>query len=450
MTSVYAERRQQLYQRLGPRGVAIVQGAREIRRNGTNTFRFRQASDFLYLTGFEEPDAIAVFTPGKAKRFTIFLKPRDLMRENWTGKRLGVEEAEALGADQAFSTSELDAKIGELIDGCDEVFIHSGEDVELDGLLIRTLRRLRQNERNGSRSPHSVRDLALALHELRLVKDDEGFARMRRAAAVTAEAHVAAMRAARAGRREYEIEALIDYVFRTHDGCCGYDTIVGCGNNATTLHYTGGRDTLQAGQILLVDAGCEVQHYTADVTRSYPIGDSQPSFTTEQRRLYELVLASQAAGIAAAKPGATIEDVHDACVRVATAGLVELGLLEGDPAELIAKNQHRCFYVHRTSHFLGMDVHDVGSYFPGSDGSARRLTPGMVFTVEPGLYIRHDAELPAACAGYRGLGIRIEDDILITEGRAASDPGHEVLTREIPKDPDELLRIVGSGITITL
>lgn len=446
MTSLYAERREQLYQRLGARGAAIVLGAREIRRNGTNTFRFRQASDFLYLTGFEEPDAIAVFTPGKSKRFTMFLKPRDLMRENWTGKRLGVEEAEALGADQAFATSELDTKIGELIDGCDELYVHSGEDAELDALLTRTLRRLRQNERNGSRPPHSVRDLALALHELRLVKDAEGFARMRRAAAVTGEAHVAAMRAARAGRREYEIEALIDYVFRTHDGCCGYDTIVGCGNNATTLHYTAGRDTLQAGQVLLVDAGCEIQHYTADVTRSYPIADGRPTFTTEQRGLYEVVLASQAAGIAAARPGATIEDVHDACVRVATAGMVELGLLDGDPAELIAKNEHRRFYVHRTSHFLGMDVHDVGSYFPGS--AARVLLPGMVFTIEPGLYIRHDAELKAGCDGYRGLGIRIEDDVLITGD--AGNVGHEVLTRDIPKDPDELLRIVGSGITISL
>lgn len=452
MSSLFADRRQRFYERLGSGAAAILPGAREIRRNGTNTFRFRQASDLLYLTGFEEPDAFAVFTPGKPKRFTLFLRARDPMRENWTGRRLGTGEAVAtLGADQAFDLSELDTRLPELLDGCAEVYTHSGEDRETDELLLRSLRRLRGNERNGSRSPHRILDLAAALHEERLIKDAEALRCLRQAAAITAEAHQLAMRAARAipGRREFEIEALVDFAFRRRDGLTGYDTIVGCGNSATTLHYTGGRAELQAGQILLVDAGCEWGGFTADVTRSYPVApaDGGPAtFTPEQRRLYDVVLAAQLAGIACAKPGATIEEIHDACVQVATAGLVELGLLHGDPAELIAKNEHRRFYVHRTSHFLGLDVHDVGFYFP--DGEPRRLLPGMVFTIEPGLYIRSDAELPSQLAdklaGYRGTGIRIEDDVLITAD------GHEVLTAAAPKQPDELLALVGTGVNVTM
>lgn len=450
-SSPYAERREQFYQHLGMRTAAVLVGAREVRRNGTNTFRFRQASDLLFLTGFEEPDVVAVFTPSKPKRFTLFVAPRDPVREQWTGRRLALDEATSrLGADQAFPLSELETRLYELIDGCTSVYVHPGADSEFDGLLMRVIRRLAQNERNGGRAPRNICDLATVLHELRLVKDADALARMRRAASLTGEAHRMAMAAARPGRREYEIEALIDYVFRRGDGFTGYDTIVGCGENATTLHYTGGRDELCAGRMLLVDAGCEWGGFTADVTRSYPVppADGPPAFTPEQRRLYDLVLAAQAAGIACARPGATIEEIHDACVRVATAGLVELGLLCGDPAELIAKNLHRRFYVHRTSHFLGMDVHDVGLYFP--DGAPRRLLPGMVLTIEPGLYVREDADLPGTAAGYRGTGIRIEDDVLITEVSSASSAGHEVLTRDIPKQPDELLRLVGTGVTIAL
>ncbi len=457
MSSPFAERRERFYERLGPRAAAIVFGAREVRRNGTNTFRFRQASDFLYLTGFEEPEAVAVFTPGKPKRFTIFVHSRDLVREQWTGKRLGLDEAPArLGADQALDLGELETTLYELLNGCDELYVLSGEDSENDALLMRVFKRMRLNERNGARSPRRILDLALALHELRLRKDADALYRMRRAAAITCEAHLLAMGAAREslhgeGRREYEIEALIDYAFRRRDGFTGYDTIVGCGNNATTLHYTDGRGVVRAGEMLLVDAGCEWGGFTADLTRSYPVApaDGRPAvFTPEQRRLYELVLTTQRAGIARARPGATIEEIHDTCVAVATAGLVELGLLSGDPDDLIAKNHHRRFYIHRTSHFLGMDVHDVGLYFP--DDEPRRLLPGMVITIEPGLYIRKDAELPAGCEAYRGMGIRIEDDVLITEVKSAADPGHEVLTAAVPKDIDELLPLIGKGATITL
>jgi Xaa-Pro aminopeptidase len=450
MQSIFESRRASLYERLGSGAAAILVGAKEVRRNGTNTFRFRQSSDLLYLTGLHEPDAVVVFTPGKARRYTVFLRPRDPVREHWTGRRLGPEDAaEKLGADQAFGLNELETRLYDLCDGCSEVLWHLGEDVETDAMLMRVLRRLAGNERNGARPPYRTAALSTVMGELRLVKDDDALTRMRRAAAITAEAHVLAMRAARAGRREYELEALIDYAFRRNDGCAGYDTIVGCGNNATTLHYTGGRDELADGQLLLVDAGCEWDGYTADVTRTYPVAgkDKPAGFSLPQRRLYDLVLAAQKAGIAAARPGATVEDIHDACVRVATAGLIELGLLSGDVTENIEKNHHRRFYVHRTSHFLGLDVHDVGFYFPG--GEPRRLLPGMVLTIEPGLYIREGADVPEPARRFCGLGVRIEDDVLITEAEGGG-PGHEVLTRDIPKEPDELLRIVGSGVTLSL
>ncbi len=448
----YAERRERFYKRLPAQAAAILIGAAEVKRNGSNTHRFRQASDLLYLTGFEEPDAVAVFTPGKPKRFTLFLRARDTVREQWTGRRLGLDEAvEHLGADQAFDRSELETRLYELLDGCSEVHSHISDDESSDALLLRVLRRLRQNERNGARAPQHIVDLASTLHEERLIKDAAALTCMKKAAAATTEAHFAAMRAARPGRREFELEALIDYIFRRHDGFPGYDTIVAGGNNATTLHYTGGRDALRPGEMLIVDAGCELGGFTADVTRSYPIptADGRPAeFTDAQLRLYEVVLAAQRAGIECARPGATIEDIHHACVAVATAGLRDLGLLRGDLSQLLAEHQYRRFYIHRTSHFLGMDVHDVGHYFPG--GPPRRLLPGMILTIEPGIYIRADANLLPGLDAYRGIGIRIEDDVLITEPDGPLGTGHEVLTRDVPKDPKELLPLIGSGLRLDL
>lgn len=448
----YAQRQAQLFARLGPQAVLILPGAREQRRNGTNTFPFRQSSDLLYLTGFDEPDALAVFsTVGGAGKFILFLKARDKVREQWTGRRLGTEEAPAkLGCHGAHDVSELEPQLTSLIDGSQTVYAPLGDDEAFDALLLRAVKKLRQNERNGGRAPLRLADVSTLLHELRMHKDADSLQRMRRAAALTCEAHLCAMAAARAGRHEYEIRALIDYTFARANGTPGYDTIVGAGENATILHYTSCSGLIAPGSLLLVDAGCEWGYHTADVTRTYPVAGadgSPPRWSRAQRSLYEVVLAAQQAGIATARPGCTIEEVHAACVKTATAGLVELGLLPptADLNDLIERGEYRRYYVHRTSHFLGMDVHDVGRYFP--EGSARVLQPGTVFTIEPGLYIRADAEVPAGCEDLRGCGVRIEDDVLLLPPGSGAD--REVLTAACPKDPDELLAVVGRGLTLS-
>lgn len=449
MSLPYARRRAEFLARLGPRAVAIVPGAREVMRNGDNAYRFRQPADFFYLTGFPEPDAVAVFAPDHAARFTLFLRPRDPERETWTGRRAGLEGGCArYGAEQALDIRELEERLFELLHGADSVYLHLGENVELDTLVLRVVARLRKAERSGARAPLRLVDVGPLLHEMRLLKDDDGLRHMRRAVAITAEAHQLAMRATRAGRFEYEIEALIDYTFRKYEGVPGYGTIVGGGDNATVLHYVENLEVLRAGQILLVDAGCEWRGYTGDVTRSYPIPapGERARFSPAQRKLYEVVLRAQLAGIQHARPGSTVEEIHAICSRHLTEGLVELGLLSGDPETLYLSGAHRRYYLHRTSHWLGMDVHDVGRYFPGQStephDAARRFEPGMILTIEPGLYVREDDR--DAPAELRGTGIRIEDDVLITP------TGHEVLTRDIPKHPDELEALIGTGATLSV
>ncbi len=424
--NVYAARRQQLMEKIGPRAVAIIGGKRLSVRNSDVEHRFRQTSDLWYLTGFTEPEALAVIAPGRAEKLTLFVRPRDPERETWTGRRAGVDGAkQKFGADQAFTIGEVESELPKLLDGADEVLFVPGEDGELDHLVLSTLAHLRQAERRGMRAPRRIQDLRWTLHELRLLKDADALAKMRRAVEVTRQAHTAAMRAARDGVKEYEIEALIDYTFRRNGGHPGYGTICGGGVNATILHYVDNDQPLKKGELLLVDAGCEIEGFTADVTRTYPIG---ARFSPAQKRCYELVLAVEKACVAAVKPGHTIDAIHEQAVELLTRGMVDLGLLQGDVRELIDKGAYKRFYMHRTSHWLGMDVHDVGIYAP--DGKSRPLEAGMVLTVEPGLYIAEDASDVAA--EYRGIGIRVEDDILVT------DDGHENLTISIPKEVAEL------------
>jgi Xaa-Pro aminopeptidase len=425
-TSVYAARRQALMERLGGKTVAVVGGKRPTLRNGDVENRFRASSDLWFLTGFTEPEALAVIAPGCEKRFTLFVRPRDPERETWTGRRHGLDGArEKFGADQAFPVENLAKELPKLLDGADEVQYIPGDDRAIDELILQALNELRAGERRGMRAPTRIGDLRKTLHEIRLIKDDDALEKMRRAAAITAEAHTAAMRAARGGVSETEIEALIDYTFRRRGGLPGYGTIVGGGNNATILHYVDNCDALTAGQLLLVDAGCEVDGFTADVTRTYPIG---ARFSPAQRRAYEIVLDAEKRCIAAVRPGATVDGIHAMAVEILTRGMVELGLLHGEPAQLIESGAFRKYYMHRTSHWLGMDVHDVGAY--ALDGQPRPLAAGMVLTVEPGLYVPLEDE--TAPAALRGLGIRIEDDVLVTAD------GHEILTRAIPKEPDEI------------
>jgi Xaa-Pro aminopeptidase len=424
--NVYAARRQQLMEKIGPRAVAIIGGKKLSVRNSDVEHRFRQTSDLWYLTGFTEPDALAVIAPGRAEKLTLFVRPRDPERETWTGRRAGVDGAKAkFGADQSFPVESIASELAKLLDGAEEILYVPGEDRDLDELVLSTMAHLRQAERRGMRAPRRIADLRWTLHELRLIKDADALAKMRRAADVTRQAHTAAMRAARDGVKEYEIEALIDYTFRKNGGHPGYGTIVGGGVNATILHYVDNTEPLKQGELLLIDAGCEVDGFTADVTRTYPIG---AKFSPAQRRCYELVLAVEKACVAAVKPGNNIDAIHDQAVELLTRGMIDLGLLRGELRELIDKAAYKRFYMHRTSHWLGMDVHDVGIYAP--DGKSRPLQPGMVLTVEPGLYIAEDANDVAA--EYRGIGIRVEDDILVTAD------GHENLTISIPKEVSEL------------
>jgi Xaa-Pro aminopeptidase len=431
--NVFATRRQQLMERIGPRAVALVGGKKLSVRNSDVEYRFRQASDLWYLTGFTEPEALAVIAPGRAEKFTLFVRPRDPERETWTGRRAGIEGAQSrFGADQAFSIETVAAELPRLLDGAEEIWYVPGDDAELDRLVLQTFAHLRASERRGMRAPRRISDLRWTLHELRLLKDADALAKMRRAVEVTREAHTAAMRAARDGVHEYEIEALIDYTFRKAGGHPGYGTIVGGGVNATILHYVDNAEPLRRGELLLIDAGCEIDGFTADVTRTYPIG---ARFSPVQRRCYEMVLEVEKACVAAVRPGNTIDGIHAQAVEMLTRGMIDLGLLSGSVQENIDKGTFKRFYMHRTSHWLGMDVHDVGIYAP--EGASRPLQPGMVLTVEPGLYIAEDASDIAA--EFRGIGIRVEDDVLVT------DAGHEILTSSIPKEVSDLEQLTANG-----
>jgi Xaa-Pro aminopeptidase len=401
----------------------LVFGAPHHSRNGDAEYRYRQSSDLWYLSGWEDPESAALLRPGSDHPFILFVQPKDRSREVWTGFREGLEGARArFGADAAFPYAELSARLPELLAGWTTLHYAWGEDGTRDSTVFRAVSGLgRVAARNGLATPHHLIDARRILGELRLKKDADEVALLRRAADITAEAHVAAMRLGRPGVAEYEVEAEIDGLFRRRGGNGpGYTTIVGGGTNACVLHYITNREPLRAGDLCLVDAGCEYANYTADVTRTWPVSGR---FSGPQRRLYEIVLASQIAAIDAVRAGRPYKAMHDAAVRVLTEGMVDVGLLDGDVETLILEEGYRRYYMHGTGHWLGLDVHDAGAYHVG--GSSRPLEPGMVVTVEPGLYIPPD-DLRAPEA-FRGIGIRIEDDILVTDG----DP--DVLTAACPK-----------------
>jgi len=427
--SVYARRRAAYMEAIGPAAVAVVHAPPEQLRNGDAHHPYRQSSDLYYLTGFREPEATLVLRPGAdQERVVLFVRPRDREREIWDGRRAGVEGAVAgYGADAAYPAGELAERLPALIGNVDDLYHGLGLDPEFDALIGRILAEQRQRERKGQRAARRVVDPREVLHEMRLRKSPDEIALMRKAAAITAEAHRAAMKAAGDGINEHEIAALIDYTFRRRGGAGpGYQSIVGAGDNATILHYVENDQPMRGGDLCLIDAGCEYQFYTADVTRTFPVGGR---FGDAQRRCYELVLASQKAAIEMCKPGATIDGIHERVVEILTQGMVDLGLLEGPAADRIADGAYKKFYMHRTSHWLGMDVHDVGNYGAG-EASSRPLEPGMVITIEPGLYVARDSE--GVPDELRGIGIRIEDDILITPN------GHENLTSAAPKEVAEV------------
>jgi Xaa-Pro aminopeptidase len=427
---LHADRRARILEEMERRGggVMLLPAADEKQRNADSEYLFRQDSDYAYAVGLDEPMGCAVLVAREGERkLVLFVRPRDREKEIWNGVRVGVEGAKAIvGADEAFTVAEMDAKLAELLERAPTLWFKVGADPAWDQRIARVLGELRAGARTGKRPPEAIVEPGRILHELRLVKTPEEIARLRKAAQITAEAHMAAMRDGSAGRREHQVQAEIEYAFRRRGGAGpGYGTIVASGPNSTILHYRAGDAVLEDGQVCLVDAGGEYDWYTADVTRTFPVSGE---FTKAQRDLYDLCLAAQKEAIEAVKPGVTVDELHDATVRRLTEGLIGLGLLQGTVDERIADKAFRKYYMHRTSHWLGMDVHDVGDYYV--DGKSRALVAGMVLTIEPGIYVAADDE--TAPAEMRGVGIRIEDDVLVTES------GHDDLTAAVPKEVAEV------------
>jgi len=426
----FARRRKRVLAALGADAVAIIPAASEQLRNRDTHYIFRQSSDFRYLTGFDEPDAFLVLAPKHELGASIlFVRPRDAAREQWDGRRAGVAGAlKQYGVDQAFTLDEMDAKMPELLAGREQVFAPLGEDIGFAQRLFGWLAAVRRLQRAGVKAPSAWQDSAPVLHEMRLFKDEDELKVLREACRISALGHIAAMQACRPGAAEYQLEAELLRTFRQHGGEAAFPSIVAGGQNACILHYTENRDTLKQGELVLVDAGCEWGGYCGDISRTFPVGGR---FSDAQRDVYNVVLAAQQAAIDAVRPGASFDQPHQAAVQVLTEGLVDLKLLKGKVSKLIEKEAYKRFYMHKTGHWLGMDTHDVGAY--KVDGAWRPLEPGMVLTVEPGLYIDAGRDVPKEL---RNIGIRIEDDVLVTR------EGHEVLTEAVPKSVEALEAMV--------
>ncbi|MFZ5656243.1 MAG: aminopeptidase P N-terminal domain-containing protein [Pseudomonadota bacterium] len=423
----YARRRRQLMRLAGDDAIVIVPAAAERVRSRDTHFPYRQDSDLLYLTGFPEPDAVLALIPGRAHGEAIlFCRERDPEREGWDGPRAGPEGAvEAFGVDDAYPITDLDDILPGLLEGRSRVYYHFGRDKDFDLKLIGWLNRVRAQVRSGAQPPHEFLELGHLLDEMRLFKDAGELRLMQKAADVSIAAHEAAMRAARPGITEYQLQAELEYVFRRHNAVPAYECIVGAGANACVLHYRANAATARDGELVLIDAGAEVQGYAADITRTFPVNGR---FSAPQRALHELVCDAQAAAMAKARPGEVWDAIHEAAVATLSEGLLRLGLLEGRLEKVIADGAYKRFYRHKTGHWLGLDVHDVGDY--RVDGQSRLLEPGMVLTIEPGLYIGADDR--TVDPKWRGIGIRIEDDVLITRA------GCRVLTDALVRRADEV------------
>ncbi len=424
---MYREHRQRALTALRARGAAaVIPTATSKVRNHDAEYRFRPDSDFWYLTGFGEPDSVLVLLPATASephdRSLLFLRDKNRDEEIWSGRRLGVGAApSALGVEQSFPIAELWTRLGELLKGYASVVYRAGLDEARDRQMFGVLAKLRAQPRLPQPVPLEIVDPALVIHELRLKKSDGELASMRRAAAITAEAHAESMARARPGASEGEIDALLHYTF-VRRGAKGpaYTNIVAGGANACILHYVENDQPLRDGELLLIDAGSEVDYYASDVTRTFPINGT---FSREQRELYQVVLDAQLRAIDEVRPSAPFTAAHDVAVRTLCEGLVRIGLLNGSVESIVESGSYKRFYMHRTGHWLGLDVHDCGAYV--QNGASRKLEAGMIVTVEPGLYVAPDDE--TVDARWRGIGIRIEDDVLVTAD------GREVLTAAIPK-----------------
>lgn len=430
MTDPYRERRERVLASLGDACLVLPSAPVHIRNNDVE-HEYRQDSDFYYLTGFDEPSSVLVLR-AEAPRVVLFVRPRDPERETWDGLRAGVDGAKALGADEAFPINELAAELPKLLENSSRLYYRLGHDRGFDDRVLAALDVVRGRAKLGKWWPVQIVEPGTLVHEMRSIKSEHELGLLRRSMEISAEAHLAAMAKTRPGCYEYEIEALLRSIFRKHGAeRPAYEPIVGSGPNATILHHRKNDRRMNDGEVLLIDAGCEYGYYAADITRTFPVSGR---FSPAQRDLYEVVLEAQRASIEATRPGATLDDVHAASVRVLTEGMVRLGLLGEPVSEAIEKQTYKRYYMHRTSHWLGMDVHDVGPYF--DHGKARPLGAGQVLTIEPGLYVRaDDSDAPAQ---FRGIGIRIEDDVLVTAG------GCEVLSEAVPKTVADIERATAS------
>ena len=419
---------------MGRDAIAIVPAAPVRHRNNDVEYAYRQDSDFHYLTGFGEPESVAVLVPGREQaEYILFVRDRDPARETWDGRRAGPAGARRIhGANDAFPITDMDEILPGLMENRAKVFYAMGFYPEFDQRVVGWVNGLRTQARNGRHPPQEIVALDHVLHELRLHKSRAEIGLMRESARIAARAHVRAMRFCRPGRMEYEVMAELVHEFRLHNTDTSYHPIVGGGANSCILHYHENDQRLREGDVLLIDAGCEYQCYASDITRTFPVGGR---FTPEQRGVYEVVLEANLAAIAKVRPGNHWNEPHEAAVRVITHGLVRLGLLKGRPAKLERDGAYRRYFMHRTGHWLGMDVHDVGDYKIGD--AWRVLEPGMVLTVEPGIYI------PVGARGvpkrFQGIGVRIEDDVVVTR------TGAEVLTEGAPKDPDEIEALMSAS-----
>ena len=421
--SEFKKRRKLLMQRVGKGNIALISSADVRIRNRDVDYPFRQDSDFYYLTGFNEPDALAVFIPGREQgEYILFCREFDKKKALWEGAHSGVEGAtKHYAADDSFPIDDVDEILSGMLENQNKVFYPMGRDSDLDHSLQAWIKHIRSQSRSGVVAPAEIASIEPILHEMRLFKSSAELELMRRAANVTAQAHVKAMQLCKAGRYEYQIEAdIVHHFMQAGLRAVAYPSIVAGGKNACVLHYTANSDKLKNGDLLLIDAGAECDHYAADITRTFPISGK---FNEPQAQLYQLVLDAQLAAIEQLQPNTPWNAAHDASVEVMTKGLVKLGLLKGSVKKLIKDEKYKQFYMHRIGHWLGMDVHDVGDYKLNQEW--RTLQAGMVLTVEPGLYISENCK--TVDTKWRGIGIRIEDDVLITK------TGHEILTDGVPK-----------------
>lgn len=424
----YQKRRKQLMQKIGPSGILILPSAPMAHRNGDYHFPYRQNSDFYYLTGFEEPESVVILAPKRKEgEFILFNRPKNRDEEIWEGIRAGQEGARKIyGANESFPIADLEKKLPELLIGRDAVHYTLGLDKNFDRILLKAINKIRGKIRNGLQPPLSFVDITDTVHEMRLIKSPAEIAIMRKAAEISVDAHLKAMQTCKPGISEYQLEAELHYEFNRQGARFpAYTSIVGNNGNSCILHYTENNQKIAKEGVVLIDAGCEYKNYASDITRTFP---ASGKFSPEQRAIYDIVLEAQIAGIKAIRPGSPWNSVQDVIVKIITQGLKDLGLLKGNLSDLIEKQAYFKFYMHKSGHWLGLDVHDVGRY--KVDGKWRKFQSGMILTVEPGIYI--SADLPGVPKRFQNIGVRIEDDVLVTP------KGHEVLTKRLPKKADDV------------